>query len=160
MPVPFININDLEHQLTFCIDGPPRPQLRHRHGRGRTWDPSKKEKEKFAQDSYYEIMQHKDDKFLSQCLSHPGYVCLEIDFVMPIPKSTPKKLMRSMVNGVIPHTKKPDIDNLCKFVMDSLSGLLWQDDNQISELQTTKFYGAFPKTNITVTYLEVGLQNV
>ena len=51
---------------------------------------------------------------------------------MPIPKSTPKKLMRSMVNGVIAHTKKPDIDNLCKFVMDSLSGLLWQDDNQIS----------------------------
>ena len=37
-----------------------------------------------------------------------------------------------MVNGVIAHTKKPDIDNLCKFVMDSLSGLLWQDDNQIS----------------------------
>lgn len=160
MPVPFININDLEHQVQFQVMGKPKPQLRHRHGRGRTWDPCKKDKQDFAAIAFYEIKDYKGKEFISQCLSHPGYIALEIDFVMPIPKSTSKKDKERMTNGIVPHVKKPDIDNMCKFVMDSLNGILWQDDSMISELETTKFYGPVAKTVITVTYLDIGLQNV
>lgn len=33
---------------------------------------------------------------------------------------------------------RPDIDNLCKSVMDALNGILYEDDSQIISLQATK----------------------
>jgi Holliday junction resolvase RusA-like endonuclease len=38
----------------------------------------------------------------------------------------------------LPHTKKPDIDNLTKLVLDALNGVLWVDDAQIWELKAVK----------------------
>jgi len=32
--------------------------------------------------------------------------------------------------GTIPHTAKPDVDNLCKSTTDTLSGIAWLDDSQ------------------------------
>lgn len=34
--------------------------------------------------------------------------------------------------------KRPDIDNLCKFVLDALTGVVYSDDAQIVKLTTTK----------------------
>ena len=55
----------------------------------------------------------------------------------------------------IPHTKKPDLDNLTKTVLDSLNGILIGDDSQIYRCQTIKYYTAKnenPKTIIEVEY--------
>jgi len=38
------------------------------------------------------------------------------------------------------HTKKPDIDNLLKFVFDSLNGYAWVDDAQIKQVISSKHY--------------------
>ncbi len=38
------------------------------------------------------------------------------------------------------YTKKPDADNIAKIVLDSLNGLAYKDDNQISELLVLKHY--------------------
>ena len=35
---------------------------------------------------------------------------------------------------------KPDVDNLAKFVLDSLNGVLYDDDSQVVTLNATKMY--------------------
>lgn len=75
---------------------------------------------------------------------------LDISFFLPIPKSTPKKLD---LRGE-PHTKKPDVDNLIKFALDCLNGVLFADDRQIYTITGRKFYADKPQTQITVRWEE------
>jgi len=79
-----------------------------------------------------------------------GPLSLCCEFVMPIPSGTSKKKLQEIEDKVIPHIKKPDLDNLVKFVKDCLNNLAWRDDSQISYLWAMKSYGQEPCTRITV----------
>jgi Holliday junction resolvase RusA-like endonuclease len=50
------------------------------------------------------------------------------------------------------HTSRPDIDNLIKFVFDSLNGVFWSDDSIISDIISHKFYDVRPRTEIEIIY--------
>ena len=65
-----------------------------------------------------------------------GPVSLTVRFSLPVPKSM------KMENSVpVPHTKKPDTDNLLKAVMDSLTAVgVWKDDAQVFETFAGKYY--------------------
>jgi len=63
-----------------------------------------------------------------------GPVKLNVGFILPRPKSLPKKVQW--------HLKKPDLDKLVRSVCDSLTGIMWQDDSQIVTIQATKSYAA------------------
>ena len=67
---------------------------------------------------------------------------------MPIPKSWAKKRQKNAFNK--PHSSRPDLDNLLKFVNDSLNKVLWKDDALIYEVYARKFYSDDPKTRIYV----------
>lgn len=72
------------------------------------------------------------------------------NFYFEIPKSTPKKNRAEAV-----HTKKPDLDNLVKFIKDCLNGEAWKDDSQVVSLFAQKIYerdGNGPRTEIILTY--------
>lgn len=50
-----------------------------------------------------------------------------------------------------PDKRKHDIDNGLKFLLDSLSDILWYDDGQIEELHVKKHFDkASPRVEITV----------
>ncbi len=61
-----------------------------------------------------------------------GPVSLSVAFYMPKPKSLPKRVTCC--------TKKPDVDKLCRLILDSLTGVIWQDDSQVVELRARKVY--------------------
>lgn len=66
-----------------------------------------------------------------------GPVVLECRFYLP----RPKRLMRKKdPAGAIPHTAKPDRDNLEKSLMDALKGLAWRDDSQVFDGPVSKWY--------------------
>jgi len=72
-----------------------------------------------------------------------GPISVEITFLLPKPKSAPKKKR-------IYATKRPDLDKLCRSVLDSITHVLIADDSQVVELLAHKDYGP-PGVHITVT---------
>lgn len=61
---------------------------------------------------------------------------IEVNFI--IPKSYTKKKVQMIEEGYICPTVKPDCDNICKQIADSLNGLAWVDDKQIVNLEVRK----------------------
>ena len=61
---------------------------------------------------------------------------IEVNFI--IPKSYTKKKVQMIEEGYICPTVKPDCDNICKQIADSLNGLAWLDDKQIVNLEVRK----------------------
>jgi Holliday junction resolvase RusA-like endonuclease len=82
-----------------------------------------------------------------------GAIHLEITFFMPIPKAISKKKKLAMQIREIWHTKRPDLDNLEKFVSDCLNSLAWKDDSQIVTSITHKIYDDNPRTEIMIEEL-------
>ena len=56
------------------------------------------------------------------------------------PKSTTKKNLKLIERGLFPWTKKSDIDNICKSVLDSLNKVAYEDDGQVIKLKASKEY--------------------
>ena len=48
------------------------------------------------------------------------------------------------------HTKRPDVDNLQKSVMDALNGVLWEDDAIVFAVVAQKHYDTRDHIKITV----------
>lgn len=55
------------------------------------------------------------------------------------PVNTSKKRLKEIIGTS--YIKKPDIDNIAKAILDSLNGLAYKDDNQVTELLIKKKYG-------------------
>lgn len=75
---------------------------------------------------------------------------LEVTFLffMPMPKRMSLKKKEALLGA--PHTKKPDLDNLIKFYLDSMNGVVYNDDKQIYEINSCKVYSERPRTEIIV----------
>ena len=71
-----------------------------------------------------------------------------------IPTSISKKKQIEMINGSILPTKKPDVDNVAKSILDALNGLAYRDDKQIIYLQVTKRYAGFSNAEVLIEEME------
>lgn len=67
----------------------------------------------------------------------------KITFYLPMPKSWSKK--KRMVMDQEPHKQKPDLDNLCKALLDAV----YQDDSGIHEISIKKRWGEVGSIKIT-----------
>ena len=134
-------------QVYLEILGNPRPQQRHRHFKFGTYDPCKKDKEDFltAAKQYHK---------LDIPLLYPLYI--NIKFYMKRPKS---HYRTGRYEGLVkekwqnlPMDKKPDIDNLIKFVLDALQGqnAYFVDDSQVVRILVEKIYSDNPRTEIMI----------
>lgn len=61
----------------------------------------------------------------------PAAVHVAVEFVMPRRASAPKR-------STPPHTRKPDIDKLTRAVLDALTGVVYEDDSQVTEIDASK----------------------
>lgn len=127
--------------ITFFIPGNPVPKGRPRFARVgkfvKTYSPIKTK-------SYEEIVAQHGRIAMGDRKPLDGALVVSIEFMMPIPKATPKKLRAAFLAGCIGHTKKPDLDNLQKGIFDGLNGICWVDDSQIDEITAKKRYSAEP----------------
>jgi Holliday junction resolvase RusA-like endonuclease len=74
-----------------------------------------------------------------------------LQFTLPIPASITKKRLKSILDGMEFHTKKPDIDNLIKATVDGMDKVVFDNDCQIVNISATKCYGNHPRVDVYVT---------
>ena len=66
------------------------------------------------------------------------------------PKSTKQALIEPMLKNEISPTKKPDIDNIVKIVLDAMNKFAFKDDTQITKLEIEKKYGIAEKIVVEI----------
>jgi Holliday junction resolvase RusA-like endonuclease len=83
-----------------------------------------------------------------------GCIELTVIFVLPRPQI---KIWKRKPMPRERHGRKPDIDNLLKSLKDALTGLLWRDDRQISDVHAHKRMAAgneAPHVDVVVKQVE------
>lgn len=140
-------------QLDFIITGTPKPQARPKFFRNKagymgTYSP----KSDWFNIVYSEILKQKQEFYKDVRLK--GEIEIHINFFMPIPSSLSNKKKKQLELSY--HTKKPDIDNLIKAILDAINYTnLWEDDSHIWKIVSEKRYSACPQCVITIISSEV-----
>lgn len=127
--------------MIFTITGEPKGKQRPRFNKmtGVTYTPSEtKAYEKRVKYNYYLQGGRKFD----------GAVKIEVWAFMQIPRSASKKHAEELKGA--PCTKKPDVDNVLKAVMDGLSGIAYDDDKQVADAIIHKRYAEEPRVEVDV----------
>lgn len=107
----------------------PKPKASVRMARGRSYNPSAKGMKQVA--SYVQR------KFLGRPMPLlKGALLVIVHFVLPAPLSLPQR--KREAQNSLPHLKKPDGDNLEKFLNDALTGCVWDDDSRVAWMLRSK----------------------
>ena len=89
-------------------------------------------------------------------IKYPRYVPLEnrvfvkIIAQFKIPKTATKKDKELIKQGKLSPTKKPDIDNIVKIILDALNKMAFKDDNQITKIEIEKIYSEEEKIYVSI----------
>ena len=89
-------------------------------------------------------------------LKYPRYKTIEgrakvtIIGYFEIPKSTSKAQREQMLQNKISPTKKPDIDNVIKIVLDAMNKFAFKDDTQITKIEVEKLYSDVEKLYVKI----------
>lgn len=139
-----LNDNSMR-SVTFTIPGDPTGKGRPRFSgkSGRTYTPKKT--------SDYENK-------VRQCWSQQtrtspllGEIRADITAYFRIPQSTSKRHARELAQERTGCPKMPDVDNIAKIILDSLQGLAFDNDKDVTYLTVGKLYGAEPRVEVTLT---------
>lgn len=138
--------------LTFIAFGTPQPQGSSKafvHG-GRAYITSANPKMKPYRHTLTQVASDTMEQIGNSLplFPRPEAVNVSVVWTLEKPKSTPKK--------VVYPTKKPDADKLLRAVLDSLTGVAYEDDSQVVRVSARKEYGVPEKTEVTVTSIEEG----
>lgn len=120
--------------FSITVFGEPLSLARHRSTKaGITYNPSMK-----AQRSFLESCQH-----LIPTTPLVGPLSATLSFHFKRPKTHYRSHQKELIlkeGSEVYHIKRKDIDNLVKFVLDSLNKIAYLDDSQIAVLQCIKLY--------------------
>lgn len=132
----------MDKKIVFDIKGEPQGKGRPRFTKKHTYTPDKtRDYESIVGLNYQNAA--RGYKFTS-----PVRVTIFARF--GVPKSKSKKVATDMLKGHILPTKKPDIDNIAKIILDGLNHIAWDDDKQIVELIVGKRYGENPSVVVAI----------
>jgi len=129
-------------RVAFIVPGEPKGKGRPRFNTktGRTYTP--------GDTINYENLV----KVQYQTLVGDKYTDKPIEAVMP--KSMSKSNREKVYHGKLRPTKKPDLDNIAKIVLDSLNGLAYKDDSQVVSLRIDKHYADKPLVKVELYEVE------
>lgn len=131
-------------KIIFTVPGEPQGKARPRFDsiRKRTYTPMKTRR--------YE-------NFIAGSYAAAGGRCFECAVAMRIkayygiPKSVSKKRRALLLANSEPVSRKPDIDNVVKAVLDGLNRFAYNDDKQVVALSAAKLYSDDPRLEIEIS---------
>ena len=133
--------------ITFKVEATPvgkgRPKFARRGNFVSTYTPTKtREYEDLIRDAAKQAMGSNEP------LKTP--VAAYIYITVPIPQSYSKSRSKACLEGWERPCKKPDIDNIIKAYLDSMNGIVYDDDTQVVSLHSTKVYGTIGMVEVLV----------
>lgn len=132
--------------ITFILKGKPIPQHRPRACR--------RGKHIHMYSDQEVIMEQYKNQIRSDFQQKPFSVPVEVSatFFFPIPKGTSKVRTTEMQANILKPMKRPDLDNLLKFILDCMNGIVYEDDSQVVSFgKVQKRYG---DEGISVIHIE------
>lgn len=129
------------------------------------YDPQEKEKSKFRSDLIEQIRLIGKDATQETHAEIVKLACgeafnIHIESYMPIPKSLSMKKKRALAGDCVYHNKKPDLDNLAKFIFDCANGVLFPDDSMIVKGSFVKKYSDNPRTVININPININGESI
>lgn len=131
--------------ICFTVPGVPVPKARPRVTIRGTYTP--KSTREFEGRVLYAWMEQSGDSF------PPGApLCVHVWAHFPIPKGG-SRARRAALEGA-PHTKRGDLDNVVKAVLDALNGAAFPDDAAVCQIFAAKDYRSEPGTAVVITEVQ------
>ena len=134
--------------MKLTITGEPvaagRPRFSSRGGFAKAYDPKKSRD--YKKMIKKQAMQQLPDDY--QPIDYQNEV--DINVYRSIQKSVSKKEYARRLSNEVRPTVKPDADNYVKIILDGLNGLVWLDDNQITDVAAHKYYSDEPRVEVEV----------
>lgn len=130
-----------EFEVPGKVIGKGRPRLNSYTGI--VYTPTKTKDYEILVEEYF-LLKYSKFKILE------GRIKVSIIAYFSIPKTTKKSDINEMLDNNISPTKKPDIDNIVKVILDSMNKFAFKDDNQITKLEVEKRYSLEDKIYIKI----------
>lgn len=136
--------------MLLVIPGKPQAQKRHRYTRSRNgnmwvYDPQARDKVFTRQ-----VMTAGIERELPN-FEFPMFPDVYFRFYMPIPRSLSKARREHAEGEKLRHATKPDVDNMVKYYLDVMKGVMIKDDNAVKLLGALKLYSPHPRVEIELT---------
>ena len=134
-------------QIMFTVNGEPvakgRPRFAKRGNYVQTYTPVKTK-------SYEDEVRLLATKAKGSGSTLEGSVSVFIYISFSVPQSYSKRKREACLSGETKHTKKPDLDNVAKAIIDGMNGIIFKDDSQIINLHVTKVYAEVGKVEVLI----------
>jgi len=131
----------------FTVNGEPvakgRPRFAKRGNYVQTYTPVKTK-------SYEDEVRLLATKAKGSGSTLEGSVSVFIYISFSVPQSYSKRKREACLSGETKHTKKPDLDNVAKAIIDGMNGIIFKDDSQIINLHVTKVYAEVGKVEVLI----------
>jgi Holliday junction resolvase RusA-like endonuclease len=140
------------------LSGPPKAQQRPRIGKASRssfvngkiitlpviYNPSQKEQRQMKAVLKEVVQPHIEASNQDVVFQNPVSIKAVVKFFLPRPKCHFHRGNRSMMNIIQnkmnSHIGKPDLDNLLKFILDSMEGVVYRNDSHITSIVSEKSY--------------------
>ena len=127
-----------EFEMLESIQGKARPRMNTRTGRAYT--PTKTKLYEYSLRQWF-------------CMNYPNFKPIEgrvkVSIIAYFEITSKKKEAEMLSNNISP-TKKPDIDNIVKIVLDGMNKFAFKDDTQVIKLEVEKKYAEKPRMYIKI----------
>lgn len=137
--------------LEFTIPGDPvakgRPKLTTINGSARTYTPAKTR-------SYESLVRLAAEQAMGGRAPLDGPLLVAVAVHLAVPESWSQKKKRLALSGEVLPTKKPDLDNFIKAVLDGMNSVAFIDDSRIVDLVCRKRYSETPRIHVEITVLD------
>jgi len=131
-------------RISFTIHGEPRGKGRPRFSRsGRVFTDAKTA-------AYERAIKATAQSVMAGRSALDGAVWVRIEAYLAAPSSISKKKRAAMLSGETRPTKRPDLDNIVKAILDGINGVVFNDDSQVVGTGSQKFWTDKPRVEVTV----------
>jgi len=128
--------------IKIILPGEPVAKVRPRVCRKFTYDPQ----DKIKSAARFQILDFMNRGGYQYPYPESYPVEIEMNFFL-----TPKRGEENLLTwGIDENVSHKDTDNLCKFYLDAMNGIVYADDKQVNSIIAKKFYGNEPRTEITI----------